>query len=186
MRIFFSKDNSQVAGPSGIQNKILQKKIDKVPTSCLILPSEISPLPKATNMSKKRKRNGPSKYGVLNTTPEIERLKMKTADKNAELLRKEAKKMKSKVFHDTDPKIKPASRKTALIANSLIPTMQDKSEIEISDDENDTACIFCNELFSRSKPNEEWICCLSCKKWAHCECAGCHFKTKQYICDLCV
>lgn len=111
---------------------------------------------------------------------------MKTAEKNAELGRKEAKKVKTKIYHDTDPKTKSAPRKTATIANSLIPTMQDQSKTEISDDEDDTACIFCNGLFSRSKPNEKWIRCSSCNKWAHCECAGCPFKTKQYICELCV
>lgn len=57
---FNTEDNSQVAGPSGIQNEILQKKIDKetnkLPaTSCLILPSEISPLPKVTDTSNKKK-----------------------------------------------------------------------------------------------------------------------------------
>ncbi|KAJ3661556.1 hypothetical protein Zmor_005947 [Zophobas morio] len=54
-----------------------------------------------------------------------------------------------------------------------------------TDDEDDPACIFCNELYTVSKSGEMWIQCQKCRKWSHTECAGLVRKAKQFICDLC-
>ena len=36
--------------------------------------------------------------------------------------------------------------------------------------------------------NEGWICCCSCKQWAHCSCAGVKDDNSiiAYTCDLCI
>jgi hypothetical protein len=34
----------------------------------------------------------------------------------------------------------------------------------VTKNEEITACMFCDELFSRSKPGEKWVKCSSCKK----------------------
>ncbi len=38
---------------------------------------------------------------------------------------------------------------------------------ESSEDDNNTACIYCNELYSDSKGGEGWIQCIQCRRWAH-------------------
>lgn len=55
----------------------------------------------------------------------------------------------------------------------------------VSDDEDDCPCLYCNDLFSRSKSKEAWLQCQVCEKWAHAECAGVQKKTKMFTCDLC-
>ncbi|KAK9882792.1 hypothetical protein WA026_023306 [Henosepilachna vigintioctopunctata] len=54
------------------------------------------------------------------------------------------------------------------------------------DDEEDCACIYCNDLYSRSKPGEDWLRCLKCSHWAHASCADVSKRTKQFICELCL
>ncbi|KAK9872145.1 hypothetical protein WA026_016199 [Henosepilachna vigintioctopunctata] len=39
--------------------------------------------------------------------------------------------------------------------------------LKTGDDDEDCPCICCNDLYSRSKPKEVWLKCLSCKRWAH-------------------
>lgn len=34
------------------------------------------------------------------------------------------------------------------------------------DDEEDCACFYCNDLYSRSKLGEDWLQCLQCSLWA--------------------
>ena len=60
---------------------------------------------------------------------------------------------------------------------------QEKSKPNIV---TDTACFFCDDLYSAS--NEGWICCCSCKQWAHCSCAGVKDDNSiiAYTCDLCI
>lgn len=52
-----------------------------------------------------------------------------------------------------------------------------------SDNEDDCACRYCNDLFSRSKSKETWLQCQLCQKWAHADCADA--RKKKFICDLC-
>ncbi|KAF9407014.1 hypothetical protein HW555_012818, partial [Spodoptera exigua] len=41
---------------------------------------------------------------------------------------------------------------------------------DVSDDD-DTICLECTESYSASKPGEEWVQCITCKLWAHSNCA---------------
>lgn len=53
------------------------------------------------------------------------------------------------------------------------------------DEEEDAACVYCNELYSLTRSNEDWIRCQKCRRWCHSECAGVSRRVKQSICDIC-
>ena len=52
------------------------------------------------------------------------------------------------------------------------------------DDENDTECLYCGELFSDT-PDDGSIRCNSCHRWAHNACAGTDESTFSFDCDYC-
>ena len=43
---------------------------------------------------------------------------------------------------------------------------------ESSEEDDNTACIYCNELYSDSMGGEGWIQCIQCRRWAHENCSG--------------
>lgn len=131
--------------------------------------ADLSPIPTTSQTRRTNRRKG--KYGVLNSTPEIVLAKQLVAEKEAAFRRKSAraaKQIKKRITVDSDP------------SEEHIKDMQ----IE-TDDEEDAACIFCNELFSRSRTRETWLRCQVCNKWAHAECAGVSKSSKRFICDIC-
>lgn len=132
--------------------------------------SEISPIPQKTSRETKRKRKSTGSQ-ILTTTPNLEEQKQK-ADAKAELeRRKTARQVKKRlVIFPEDAYEEP-----------------DPFGDAHTDDENDVACLFCNDLYSRSKPNEFWLKCQICSMWAHAECSGNSPKAKSFIlCDLCI
>ena len=65
---------------------------------------------------------------------------------------------------------------------------EDNEECDFEPDEednDDAACIYCNDVYSRSKPGETWLKCNKCCLWAHNECAGLSKRAKNFICELC-
>lgn len=62
---------------------------------------------------------------------------------------------------------------------------EDEEDFNAEDYDNDVPCLFCNDLFSLSKPNETWLKWNMCRKWAHNECAGLSKRSKQFTCDIC-
>lgn len=55
-----------------------------------------------------------------------------------------------------------------------------------TDEEENPACLYCNEEYKISKLHESWHKCQLCAKWAHSDCAGINRKSKTFVCDLCV
>lgn len=54
-------------------------------------------------------------------------------------------------------------------------------------DNNDSAdeeCLYCNEPFKNDVMGETWICCITCKRWAHEICTGLE-NLKEFCCELC-
>jgi hypothetical protein len=51
--------------------------------------------------------------------------------------------------------------------------------------DDDVPCLYCEEMFSASRPKEKWSMCYSCKKWAHNMCAGISDSKRDFICDIC-
>ncbi|XP_072389671.1 uncharacterized protein [Diabrotica undecimpunctata] len=74
---------------------------------------------------------------------------------------------------------------TRPILNNI--SSDEEEPFSINDDEQeDCACIYCNDTFSRSKSNEGWLRCQICQNWSHSECAGLPKKAKQFICEVCM
>lgn len=128
---------------------------------------DISPLPVSSVATKNRKPRKGGKYGVLNNTPEIEIAKAAIVEKEAATLRKSARAAKRK----------------------LVVVEESEEEIEgfpLEDhEEDDAACLYCNDLYSFSRLNEDWIRCQKCNQWCHSECAGVNKRVKQFTCDVC-
>lgn len=53
-----------------------------------------------------------------------------------------------------------------------------------SSDEEDTICLVCGELYSESRPGEQWIQCVQCKLWSHFLCTPQNSRS-YYICHNC-
>lgn len=128
---------------------------------------QIAPLPVATTSGLRRKRRAQGS-AVLNSTPNLEEIKTKAEEKKQQLIRKSQRKKVKKVLHkDSEDE-------------------SEEGEKDFSEDEDeDAACIYCNELYNQSCPGEDWIRCQTCKKWCHTECAGVSKRCKQFICELC-
>ncbi|KAF2905717.1 hypothetical protein ILUMI_00462 [Ignelater luminosus] len=54
------------------------------------------------------------------------------------------------------------------------------------DDEAYPVCIYCNELFSHSKPKQTWVQCQLCSRWCHTICANIPARKKQFVYELCM
>ncbi|KAB0803759.1 hypothetical protein PPYR_00729 [Photinus pyralis] len=141
---------------------------------CSVAITDISPLPKATSLHRKKRSGKTGKSGVLNSTPEIAALKEIVAQKEEAKRRKSARKTKRVLnLHEYKEIQKDAQE-------------EEEFPVEDTDDEDDAVCIYCNELYSQSRRNEWWLKFQSCAKWAHCECAGLATNSKTFICELCV
>lgn len=85
-------------------------------------------------------------------------------------------------------------RKSVRVQKHVKRILQDDSDTEPGEDfmqdsdvdDSDVACLYCNDLYSKSKPGEHWVCCQLCKQWCHTLCAGVAPKTKIFNCELCI
>lgn len=136
-------------------------------TSTLVVSiEEISPAPKGCFISGQGKRKPKARQTslVLTSTPNMTEIKSK--NKPTAPLEKSKRNVTKKIFEDDDSE-------------------EENIPFKPRDDEEDCPCIYCNDLFSRSKPKECWLRCLICSHWAHASCADVPKKTKQFICELC-
>lgn len=130
---------------------------------------EISPLPKVSQLTLKRRKGGKKgKMGIINTTPDIEAVKVV---ENAKLEKERAKLARA------------AKRKVKVVEET---SDEENTQVNLEEcDDEDIPCLYCNELYSWSKSREFWLKCQACGKWAHGECAGKTPKTKNFVCELC-
>lgn len=144
---------------------ILQEMNINVPVSVL------SPVPKGiyvAGQGKRKPRKKPTVL-VLTSTPNIEEAKAKSAPP-------------------------PVPKKNTRMVTKALDFSSDsendfsslQAHTEAGDDDEDCPCIYCNDLYSRSKPKEVWLKCLSCKRWAHASCADVPKNTKRFTCELCI
>ena len=130
---------------------------------------ELSPLPQASLGASRKRLRKPSKKGHINSTPDIDELKKEVEEKTTKEREKLSRKAKRKILVEEETDY-----------------VSDNEKVEdIDDDEADVACLYCNDIFSRSKTREMWISCQSCGSWCHSECAGVEKRIKQFICELC-
>lgn len=119
----------------------------------------LSPVPKGTYVAGQGKRKPKKRQTelVLTSTPNMEEVKSKSAPA---------------------PTKKPKKRKATRVLNLSSGSENEDPVVQVEEDEDDCACIYCNDLYSRSKPREIWLKCLNCAKWAHASCADVPKKNK--------
>ncbi|KAK9728096.1 hypothetical protein QE152_g18173 [Popillia japonica] len=135
-------------------------------SSSWIRPEEISPRPRTENTKRRKQTTGSQVFTESFVLAEIKA--KDEAKRNAEVRRS-------------------ANRAKKNIKMQLnVSDEEEENNMNVEDDaQEDVACIFCNDVYSRSKLRESWIRCQICSKWTHCECAGVGKKIKNYICELC-
>lgn len=173
-------DLEDIAGPSSsttAQHKINSAKIRVQSDHQVIAESsstqeilnEISPLPQSVSTGQARNTKGKiTGSQVLTGTPFMNEIKMQVQNKREKENRVRVRKqVKRNIFQD-DSDSEP-----------------DFSQGADDMDESDSACLYCNELYSKSKPGEHWVRCQLCKGWCHTLCAGVAPRTREFICELC-
>lgn len=128
------------------------------PGSALIRAVDISSFPVASTISRKRKHEGSQ---ILTSDLYVAKVQAKAVEKKQLEIKRAARQTRMKLRHEADVKK------------------------EFQSDDNDVPCLYCNDLFSDSKPEEMWLKCNKCSKWAHNQCAGLSKKAKQFICHIC-
>lgn len=158
-----------------------RETISTVPTTsqelCLsaVSPQDIRPYPKAGERKNQKKGKKPLKSAILTSTPVKERLEKESEEKEAKKKAKaeNAKKRLYKMIKTENPKQKTGKK--------FLPKKKPKVESE-TDEEDDALCLICLKPYSESKPGQDWIQCISCRKWAHIECGK---DSKLYTCIHC-
>lgn len=159
---------------------------------------ELSPVPQS-NVRKTSKRKTVSYQDVLTESPYLQSILEKEIEKGQELERKKNRNIVKRklVGEDSDNNKKEKDqeplRKSQRYAGSVrlirgrteSETSEEEDPYCVSDNEEDCACLYCNDLFSRSKSKESWLQCQICQKWAHADCADVPRKAKKYVCELC-
>ncbi|CAG9814673.1 unnamed protein product [Phaedon cochleariae] len=131
--------------------------------------AELLPLPVAPADDVPRKKRKKGKVGFLNTSPYILELKQKVEEKKLQERQKLARKAKRDIAKQV-----------------RIEEEEEEDEAFPADgDESDSACIYCNELYSRDRAGEPWIQCQICSYWSHTDCAGVDRRTNNFICEIC-
>lgn len=152
---------------------------------------ELSPVPQSnTRKTVKRKTGG--YQDVLTESPYLQNIREKEIEKNQELERKKSRnvvkrKLVDNVSNTSENKtqLRKSKRPVASIPLIADETSDEEDPYHVSDIEDDCSCIYCNDLFSRSKSKETWLQCQLCQNWAHADCAGVAKRVKLFICELC-
>lgn len=132
----------------------------------------IIPTPKA--LPQKRQNRKRQNTLVLTSTPNLEEIKTKAEEKRLILERRAKRQRVTKNLAETETQIDIDSQES-----------DEEDPYSNIEDDSDATCIYCNDLYTHTKPGDIWFCCQNCKKWAHAECAGIAPKTKNFICELC-
>nr|CAD7261204.1 unnamed protein product [Timema shepardi] len=75
-----------------------------------------------------------------------------------------------------------SSDKDSMYILSFVVSLSDLPDEETPPSKDDTACLFCDGLFTDDAHGEVWVQCLMCAMWAHKDCAD--VEKEHYICDL--
>lgn len=146
-------------------------------SSFSVSPREIRPPPEQKDpriVKKPDKRRG--KTVILTSSPYKLELELEEQGKTN---KKEKKTLNQKLFKIPKQKtVQTRKKKKFSIKTDSLSSDED-------DEESDEACIFCNELYAKSKSLEGWIQCLNCKGWAHEACSNAEEHDQHFICDFC-
>lgn len=141
--------------------------------------NNVSPIPLSSILGKRPNNNNRSTGSqVLTKSPLINEFKEKQRVKDT-IERKKLERKAKRQLHFVAPK-------KSNNENNDDADKDDEEEVMDGDDsDDDAACLYCNDLFSRSKARERWIQCYVCKKWSHAECAGVTITKQKFKCELC-
>ncbi|KAG5866802.1 hypothetical protein JTB14_022128 [Gonioctena quinquepunctata] len=153
-------------------------------------PEAIKPLPKAPPRSCVTTKRRIRKSAILTDTPEKNALaeeKARKAKSNSKIKTKEVEKRvrKNKVTGKNKRNYKVASKSANGNENVKRKLLQEDNYG--SDSEEDTMewyCLICCDLYSNSRPGEQWIECVMCKNWAHSKCLKSE-DVHSYVCQNC-
>lgn len=171
----FEMNEQIVALNEGVEGRIIED-VTNIQKKQRVSFEDISPLPSVSSTMTKRQNNR-NKYSVLTCSPNIEELKEVAQKKN---ISKNAENVKRAI---SDKKNR-SCQLQKLKNYSELENDEDRDPYE-NDDDNDVACLYCNDLYKNSRSKEKWISCMTCKNWAHCDCADVSHKVKKFVCELC-
>ncbi|VVC87291.1 unnamed protein product [Leptidea sinapis] len=169
-----SATNEPQPGSSNIAN--LPNNLVIQATSTIFSPEAIKPLPKAPPRSCVTTRRRIRKSAILTDTPEKNALAEEKARKvksNRKIKAKEVEKRvrKNKVTGKKKRNYKVASKSANGKENVKRKLLQEDNHGSDSEEETmEWYCLICCDLYSNSRPGEQWIECVLCKNWAHSKC----------------
>ena len=150
--------------PNQLSNEPSTSAATVSPDASSFSPEVVRPSPKAIDVidtCSKRPARKRGKSSILTNTPE------KLA------LEEVANKRQSKVV----PKQSSSRGKGGKLARQRLSFIE-----EDSDDCNEYFCLVCLDNYTNSRPREEWVQCITCRKWAHVKCTK---GEKNYECPNC-
>ena len=128
---------------------------------------EIMPLPKAPMKSNTEKHKRRGKAAIITSSPYQKELKEEGLAKRKKAANQNA--------------TKKAKRRRV----SNHPAFSASCESEALNVDDDTKCLFCHELYSKSACEDGWVQCRMCKKWAHEACSHIDEEDDDFTCDFC-
>ena len=151
---------------------VQQDNIEPQPSTSTFSPEVVRPSPKAGPLLSSSQRQGrkKGKSSILTSTPE------KNALEEAAKKKQEAASKKLKLSRKNEKSSANKGAKKKLIFNKLETTEETSSE------EEECLCVVCLDNYNDSLPNEKWVMCISCKKWAHVRCTK---GERHYECPNC-
>lgn len=151
--------------------------------SPLVTPEEIRPLPKAEARKSSGKGRQPMKSCILTDTPIKNKIEQDTKERERKKSIK-SEKHKLKLFKSFGGKLTKDTEnpKKEVKTKKEQKRRKNKKEETDSDEDGESFCLVCFKTYSTSKPGQDWIQCISCKKWAHIACAK---DTPFYTCFNC-
>lgn len=155
-------EQDEIDGRNGSKENTLPKR--------RITLQDISPVPEIRGIRRRKTRQ--TITGVLTTTPNLEELKEKEEKKRHRENKENLRQCKKKIFGQSS-------------STTQTEDEEEEESFAIEDDEDEVACLYCNDLFANSRSREPWISCMNCMKWAHTECAGVSPKIKKFVCEIC-
>lgn len=159
-----------------------------------VTPSDILPvpLPKKRNSNRGRKA---TKSTIISSSPykreleeaakkkspnKIVKLTLNKTIKNVEKVGKSGKRKRKQKSEDIETD---SESNTSLNISNSSEELAPEFHLNRKPEEQDTVCFFCDGKFSEDARGEQWVQCLTCESWVHCDCAG--YDAGTYVCDYC-
>ncbi len=186
-------------GPSGAFN------VSSVKSHNFVTPFQITPIPQLRKKVGTRGRK-PTKAALITSSPyknaleaavearkaketkklskcesskgESAKCKLTTRLKNPETSKSEKSRSKS-----TKPKPSETAKSEA---SKTSKSKASKNNQPDAVEDSNASCLYCCSLTKYDEAGEKWICCTSCKEWAHEECCDPDRLADDFICEMCL